>query len=174
MQPFWPRHSLWSRSHLRLSERRLLAIILHISVRELERQLLSQPALLLIMMQAIWNCWPRGGGSYSFFVFRWRLSTIFLYLLPMITVLVADCAIVLPICRKTTCRPTVAVVVAKMELLRSIAAIAAFRMRHFIVFLGRYCLQLGLDLVAGCNLISDRLSLIMSAVAKRIARYTLY
>lgn len=44
MQPFWPRHSLWSRSHLRLSERRLLAIILHISVRELERQLLSQPA----------------------------------------------------------------------------------------------------------------------------------
>lgn len=92
----------------------------------------------------------------------------------MITVLVvevclhSDCAIVLPICRKTTCRHTVAVlvvVVAKMELRDRDPSDSGLQNATFHCLFGLGAPnKLGLDLAAGwCNLISDRLSLIMSA-----------
>lgn len=116
---------------------------------------------------------------FSIFGFRWRLSTIFLYLLPMITVLAGrlrNCLANLPqnnLSAHCRCR-------RRRRGQNGTAAIdrsdSGLQNATFHCLFGPGLLQLGLDLVAvaGCNLISDRLSLIMSALAKRIARYTLH
>lgn len=148
-----------------------MAIILHISVRELERQLLSQPAVDNDAGHLELLASRRG----QLFVFRFSLASIY-----NISISAShdnctrgrlrNCLANLPQnnlsahCRCRRGQNGTAAIERRDSGLQN----ATF---HCLFGPG---LQLGLDLVAGCNLISDRLSLIMSAVAKRIARYTLY